>query len=458
VEGEPFVRRARWLGHLAFLLCAATLAVNDHVLKQRHPGWWTGKLSDVVGLVVVTVLAAVVVGVRPAVVLAGVSFVALKTVPGGAELAAPVLGGVTLRDGTDLLALGVLPPTYAVLRRSQRTAGAAPSPADGHPTDRSPDPARRRRAVGAVAPVIGAVVAVAATTATSCLPDPTVEAVTSGNGVLYAAVADEASTRTWARSTDGGRTWARTDPTDALDARVPPNRGRTDRGATGAQEVCVADGTCWRLRERRAIVRIDPDGTTVVEFEPSADELSDITARCTSGQLGVLASLAAVDTAGGPEVVASFGAAGGLRRTEGGTWERVRILFTPERDASPLSTFPAKVLVVFGPLVALVFRLAGPTRWPAWRRGVTFAVSGWIATGVLAVCFASIARSEMDAATGVGRIATSGMLVTTVASFIVARRTSSDRRPAPPPLRPPPPPQGFPPPPPPPPLSGPDGA
>ncbi|WP_281328756.1 hypothetical protein [Polyangium sp. 6x1] len=33
------------------LFALATLVVNDHVLKQRHPGWVTGKLSDVAGMV-----------------------------------------------------------------------------------------------------------------------------------------------------------------------------------------------------------------------------------------------------------------------------------------------------------------------------------------------------------------------------------------------------------------------
>lgn len=33
-------------------LCAlATLIVNDQILKQRYPGWVTGKLSDVAGMV-----------------------------------------------------------------------------------------------------------------------------------------------------------------------------------------------------------------------------------------------------------------------------------------------------------------------------------------------------------------------------------------------------------------------
>lgn len=37
--------------HPVTLAALFTLALNDHVLKQRCPGWWTGKLSDFAGVV-----------------------------------------------------------------------------------------------------------------------------------------------------------------------------------------------------------------------------------------------------------------------------------------------------------------------------------------------------------------------------------------------------------------------
>ena len=41
------------------VVAAGTLLLNDAVLKAAHPSWWTGKASDVAGLVVVaTALAA----------------------------------------------------------------------------------------------------------------------------------------------------------------------------------------------------------------------------------------------------------------------------------------------------------------------------------------------------------------------------------------------------------------
>lgn len=37
--------------HPVPLVAVALLVLNDHVLKQRWPSWWTGKLSDVAGLI-----------------------------------------------------------------------------------------------------------------------------------------------------------------------------------------------------------------------------------------------------------------------------------------------------------------------------------------------------------------------------------------------------------------------
>ncbi|MBI5515898.1 MAG: hypothetical protein HY909_19105 [Deltaproteobacteria bacterium] len=36
--------------HPVALAALALLLLNDHVLKQRFPGWWTGKLSDLAGM------------------------------------------------------------------------------------------------------------------------------------------------------------------------------------------------------------------------------------------------------------------------------------------------------------------------------------------------------------------------------------------------------------------------
>lgn len=68
--------RAGWLAQGWFFVAVATLVLNDHLLKQTWPGWFTGKLSDFAGLVVVGTLASVLLGARAGVVLAGIGFVA----------------------------------------------------------------------------------------------------------------------------------------------------------------------------------------------------------------------------------------------------------------------------------------------------------------------------------------------------------------------------------------------
>jgi hypothetical protein len=64
--------------HPVTLAALFTLALNDHVLKQVCPGWWTGKLSDFAGVVLLPVflhalleLAAARVGRKPLSVATG---------------------------------------------------------------------------------------------------------------------------------------------------------------------------------------------------------------------------------------------------------------------------------------------------------------------------------------------------------------------------------------------------
>lgn len=48
------------LVHPAVIGALALWLINDHVLKQAYPNWWTGKLSDVAGMVVFPVFVGVV--------------------------------------------------------------------------------------------------------------------------------------------------------------------------------------------------------------------------------------------------------------------------------------------------------------------------------------------------------------------------------------------------------------
>jgi len=84
--------------HPLVLAGIACFVVNDHVLKPAHPGWLTGKLSDVAGLIFFPVLlAAVAELIMPAarrhagailvlaVAVTGLTYVAMLLVPAGGD-------------------------------------------------------------------------------------------------------------------------------------------------------------------------------------------------------------------------------------------------------------------------------------------------------------------------------------------------------------------------------------
>lgn len=49
---RPETQASDLLLHPAVIGALAIWVINDHVLKQAYPSWWTGKLSDAAGLVV----------------------------------------------------------------------------------------------------------------------------------------------------------------------------------------------------------------------------------------------------------------------------------------------------------------------------------------------------------------------------------------------------------------------
>lgn len=111
--------------HPVALAALAVLVLNDHVWKARYPGWVTGKLSDVAGLIVFPLvacaLARVVVRARPERVLAAaiaatmIGFALVKLWPPATHACAVAMGALQtplspgpvtiVRDPTDLLAL-----------------------------------------------------------------------------------------------------------------------------------------------------------------------------------------------------------------------------------------------------------------------------------------------------------------------------------------------------------------
>jgi uncharacterized membrane protein YgcG len=121
-----------WMSHVAggvlspiWWLSLVVLVVNDHFAKAAHPGWVTGKMSDLAGLVVAPVVLAALLGTshrgRRALAFAAVviPFAAIKLSPVCADALVSALGllGLSWRivvDPTDLLALVILPLAWHV--------------------------------------------------------------------------------------------------------------------------------------------------------------------------------------------------------------------------------------------------------------------------------------------------------------------------------------------------------
>jgi hypothetical protein len=131
-------RSVRGVGHPLWLGSLAALVVNDHLLKGAGllPGWLTGKLSDIAGLIVAPVLLATIVRARRTRARAAscasvaVAFIAIKLSPFAAHAVerALALAHVPWRiwsDPTDLLALLALPAAWWLTDQPAVPAGPA---------------------------------------------------------------------------------------------------------------------------------------------------------------------------------------------------------------------------------------------------------------------------------------------------------------------------------------------
>lgn len=125
--------RGRALRHPAFLVALAILLVNDHLLKGAGilPGWLTGKLSDLAGMIVAPVLLVVLLGARSdrarglAFGAVALGFSLLELSPRAAAGYDALLGAVGIpsrswADATDLVALAVLPIAWWVTKAGDR--------------------------------------------------------------------------------------------------------------------------------------------------------------------------------------------------------------------------------------------------------------------------------------------------------------------------------------------------
>ena len=118
--------RGSGLLHPVALTAIAVLVINDHILKDAYPGWLTGKLSDVAGIVFFPLLVAALLApvlrvdrdrlLRGIVIATAIGFAAIKLWEPATVVCEHVLGALQLspgpvqivRDPTDLLALAAL--------------------------------------------------------------------------------------------------------------------------------------------------------------------------------------------------------------------------------------------------------------------------------------------------------------------------------------------------------------
>lgn len=343
--------RSRWLAlsRPPFVIAVAALATNDAVLKTTVPGWWTGKLSDLAGVYIVAVLLGLATR-RPwtADVLTAAAFAALKLSPAVAALAAPLLGGTTRTDPTDLLALVALVPAHQFVTRHVRPR------TDGHPWQ---------------IPLTAAAITltVLSTSATSCT-DPEVgitTIVSDGDDVLAltrpqvhriealqereeateathgpetsSPTTDRRNTVEAFRSSDGGTTWERS-RVAADDVEIP----------AAAEVACRSDGTCFRTRKGAegptgSVSTRAAGGSWTTSWALTAEDVRRIelqVARCGRHNVGgaFFSTVAVVDGPGGEHVLVAMGHEGVVHLgPERSTWDRVGV--GPHQPASLL--FPS---------------------------------------------------------------------------------------------------------------------
>lgn len=325
--------RWRLFAHPCFTGAVAILAVNDHLLKGRAPSALTGKLSDFAGVFLVAVALAALTK-RPVLScwVSGLGFAAIKTLPVATALAAPFLGGTTLRDSTDLLSLVMLYPAY---RLASRVVPSAPEPAIHQQ----------------VVTVASAMVAVFAISATSYVKSPSVDGfVVVDDGTVFSRVYDETyndegqavPAPRWARSTDGGATWTSTTATPSAPVSF-------------AREACSSNLGCFRVGNDRVEHSPPASGGFSTSFVFSKEQSRRIKQRSDAGggflDEGGFRAVAIVSRSEGDHVVVAMGSQGALHRSPDGRWTRVAVL---DRRPVPLHGPSWLLDLLLAPLAASV--------------------------------------------------------------------------------------------------------
>ncbi|WP_181019642.1 hypothetical protein [Nonomuraea typhae] len=297
--------RYAWLCHPATVFAALLLFVNDHVLKQAWPGFVTGKLSDVAGLLVAPALLSLLLLRRAdltATLLTGTLFTLAKTTQTGAEAASQawtLIAGPSriLADPTDLLALPALALAWWIRNHSHQV--------------------KRRWQIAIGVPL--AVLAVAATGADAGPPRAKTVRVEAGAFVVY-----DSGMPGELRSTDGGRTWVPYEPGSELPTPHPSASGDPAPEPAGQRSGCVPrqPQRCYQLPGGALkVLKSDDAGVTwATEWEISPGRM-EVLERAYGSRPASL-SLAVQATPRGHVVVVANGRDGIAVRDEDGTWTR----------------------------------------------------------------------------------------------------------------------------------------
>ena len=346
----------RWLGAPPTVLALIVLVLNDHVWKQQWPGFVTGKVSDVAGLLVAPALLALALApvprvLRPdrlAVATVAVAFTLVKATTVGAAAASAAWSVLTpsqvRADVTDLLAL----PILVVAARTARWA-------------REPSPGPRRRAALAAGALVlpGAVLGTAATSA--CQGHAQAHSVTAVTGRL--ATTPAGWNEDFIIRADAGDlvlqhdTLVRPAPADTRrlgeveDTYANPFGERLRLDCSRAEPA-----RCWRLpTQGRVLVEASTDGGTTWarDYSPSKryreDVVDDLGEKCDEPAPFDVSDLAVADTPHGPVVVVALRSAGVALRSPAGSWARIPLTnswsapaATPVVTTSPLPSHPGQ--------------------------------------------------------------------------------------------------------------------
>lgn len=347
--------RARLVVHPLTVASVVLLAVNDHWLKAQWPGMVTGKLSDVAGVWMVGALLIAAMGsVRWGAAVTALAFVALKTLPETAEWAAPVLGGVTRRDPTDVVALLALLPLGVLAQRLG---------------------ARRSRRVNDAWSLIGAAFVLSAamvtTTATSCDVQPEVtDVVLAADGTPIAHYRERgpnSSTRSFRLSERG--------------TLLVPG---VEVGTEATTEACVSGG-CYRVEPD---VGVYFDSTLVHEYTQGQRNRLSERPRC--AQADAFGSIVAIEGDQGVDVWVSMGTAGVLHRDTDGIWQLMAVdgatppLDDAAAEAAAASRNRSLALLIVPLVLAAVLAIALPLAlswWPRRRLVLTTLVAAAVNVG-----------------------------------------------------------------------------